>query len=803
MNRNLLSIFSKKICMLLCFLTCVLINTELYATILFDFEDGTNSWVIESGFTTGPVWNTEYSYGGSGSIYYERDFTHGDSGYARREWGTAPSTNLSSIFAPGHILSMWVRTPDDLVESHTWIKLEIFSRTSSWTWAGSNSAEGELSAATWYNLTLDYSYIADVSDVNDIGFAITSWNDDYTGRVYVDLVEILGTNSVPEPVKTLSATFSGIGAALTWQAPNNSDYWGVMIRYSTNDYPADETDGDLFCYKPGNRTQTDATNHVGLTGGKTYYYTVFAMNTYSNYSGTNNGTKASGTMTTQTNFQVTRFKKAEQEIVRYGEKGKIAYNAMKLYWKKPNVDLGFIDYKLYRAREPLTMANINNASAAGLTCFNISDGNVSSYIDKSLDSFADKYYYALLTVFGGIKKSLTQNVSSLTYDPDESYGWAYKNIKPVYIWKEAEDYTNISNCQTDDHDNASGGKLIEAIQSEADGAYIEYNVNLPADMINAYLYLRNASGGDYSYLTVAVDGLDKITDWAIEPKSSDWYTFNFQDTRIGDGTLAKGKHFIRVSSKLRETINLDGFFIYDNIYEDFEPENELEAGSIILPDNVDVKVREIKIDYNAKKKVMQDPYYTAADKNPLIKNPQAVSAYEIAFTGEADILFNKLLSLSLDYCDEDIPTGVREKDLKVFYWNGDTWHKIGGDLNTDENLVDVQINHLGLFALYAGKDDDIDFKWSFNPFAPNGQGDYQRTTMSFYLPEDAVVTIKLFNLSGQLIRTLIEQDLLSGPVSIEWDGRDDSERNVPVGIYIYQVEGINDKVYNGTITILR
>ena len=97
---------------------------------------------------------------------------------------------------------------------------------------------------------------------------------------------------------------------------------------------------------------------------------------------------------------------------------------------------------------------------------------------------------------------------------------------------------------------------------------------------------------------------------------------------------------------------------------------------------------------------------------------------------------------------------------------------------------------------------DIDFKWSYNPFAPDGVGNYQKTTMSFYLPVRSVVRISIYNLSGRLVRVLLEEDLFPGPINVECDGRDDKEKYVPIGVYIFQVEGVGE-VRKGTITVLR
>lgn len=73
-----------------------------------------------------------------------------------------------------------------------------------------------------------------------------------------------------------------------------------------------------------------------------------------------------------------------------------------------------------------------------------------------------------------------------------------------------------------------------------------------------------------------------------------------------------------------------------------------------------------------------------------------------------------------------------------------------------------------------------------NPFNP-------RTYISFDLAESAVVELRIFNLRGQLIRTIFHDMLDAGNYRFVWDGRDSQNRKVSSGLYFYQLRcpGIN------------
>jgi hypothetical protein len=67
-----------------------------------------------------------------------------------------------------------------------------------------------------------------------------------------------------------------------------------------------------------------------------------------------------------------------------------------------------------------------------------------------------------------------------------------------------------------------------------------------------------------------------------------------------------------------------------------------------------------------------------------------------------------------------------------------------------------------------------------NPFNPS-------TTINFSLPQAAKVKLVIFNLLGQQIRTLVNDEFTAGDHSIQWDGKDNKGMIVGSGIYFYQL----------------
>jgi hypothetical protein len=67
-----------------------------------------------------------------------------------------------------------------------------------------------------------------------------------------------------------------------------------------------------------------------------------------------------------------------------------------------------------------------------------------------------------------------------------------------------------------------------------------------------------------------------------------------------------------------------------------------------------------------------------------------------------------------------------------------------------------------------------------NPFNPS-------TTISFSLPKESYVSLKIYNILGQEVADLINDYLTAGVKKVVWDGRDLSGSLAPSGTYIYRV----------------
>ena len=71
-----------------------------------------------------------------------------------------------------------------------------------------------------------------------------------------------------------------------------------------------------------------------------------------------------------------------------------------------------------------------------------------------------------------------------------------------------------------------------------------------------------------------------------------------------------------------------------------------------------------------------------------------------------------------------------------------------------------------------------------NPFNPV-------TNIAYSIIDAGNVTIEVYNLRGQLVKTLVNETKETGNHTAIWNGTDNSKKNVSSGIYFYKMKSSN------------
>ncbi|MCH7761156.1 lamin tail domain-containing protein, partial [candidate division TA06 bacterium] len=100
-----------------------------------------------------------------------------------------------------------------------------------------------------------------------------------------------------------------------------------------------------------------------------------------------------------------------------------------------------------------------------------------------------------------------------------------------------------------------------------------------------------------------------------------------------------------------------------------------------------------------------------------------------------------------------------------------------------QNSKETVVNLSPVVQLFASPD----------PFSPDGDGMNDETVISFELPfQMAKVRLLVYDRTGRVRKALIDQELRGSQESVNWDGRDNGGKILPIGVYILLLEATDD-----------
>ena len=83
-----------------------------------------------------------------------------------------------------------------------------------------------------------------------------------------------------------------------------------------------------------------------------------------------------------------------------------------------------------------------------------------------------------------------------------------------------------------------------------------------------------------------------------------------------------------------------------------------------------------------------------------------------------------------------------------------------------------------------------------NPFNP-------QTTIDYQLPAKAFVTLKIYDMLGKEVRTLVNENIPAGKHSVVWDGKNELDESVASGIYFCQLNVKDEFLHTKKLLLLK
>jgi hypothetical protein len=143
--------------------------------------------------------------------------------------------------------------------------------------------------------------------------------------------------------------------------------------------------------------------------------------------------------------------------------------------------------------------------------------------------------------------------------------------------------------------------------------------------------------------------------------------------------------------------------------------------------------------------------------------------------------------IETSYLDPAVPNGTYCYNVRAVYSGG-----YQSALSTDAVIEHVQTNsnevlipaNTELIGIYP------------NPFNPE-------TTISYSLNEDSRVSLFIYNIKGQKVRSLVNGQIQAGYHTVTWNGKNENGENVSSGIYFSIFDATNkEKDYTSVKKII-
>lgn len=179
---------------------------------------------------------------------------------------------------------------------------------------------------------------------------------------------------------------------------------------------------------------------------------------------------------------------------------------------------------------------------------------------------------------------------------------------------------------------------------------------------------------------------------------------------------------------------------------------------------------------------------------------QVGQAHSLSIRPELELLGAN--ALGLYYTESDLSPiagySADEEALQVFRWDSTAhqWLPLQSVVDTAVNVVSAAITETGVYTLFAAQlptdvpEDDshgsLPYRFELSQNFPNPFNPV--TTIEYSLPERSRVSIEVFNVVGQKVRTLVDRMESAGTYTISWDSRNGSGIPVATGVYLYRFQ---------------
>lgn len=483
------------------------------------------------------------------------------------------------------------------------------------------------------------------------------------------------------------------------------------------------------------------------------------------------------------------------------------YNHITLKWNYP--DNSEIDYyKIFRAKDsisaltrysPFLYSHPADIPFLSQQCFDIDDSIICYYEWRAFDSIGSNtqqytvrsvdegvcYWITAVNKFGieselsSIIKSmptpeLTKDIVAIIGSTDNENDYVYEDSLVIYFNQLLEDYNYDIYKWTDSN-------LVSINCSTGTCVNWEDLAKYKLILINEYplpKILTEESESQNKLFTKLSDLGNNIAFFGI-PSGNEHISISTRCDSVYYSKLSFERNYMGI-----EQTELITWF---GSYETFDATDILGGFNAAVPYSTSLPELRIK---------SEPSFY-----KPFIKQLFAFDNYipftpAFTTTGNSTVLYTYKSAFPETSELHGKPVGIakQNRNNQIFTFGFHLWAM---ELQTAKNLIQYLFNKQSQHYPAYNIPSNVTLNQNYpNPFNAT-------TNISFSLPAKYTVTVEVFNILGQKIKTLLPlKNLDAGTHRVSWDGRNEQNNNVSTGIYFYRLK-IDEYTFTNKMVLLK
>ena len=132
---------------------------------------------------------------------------------------------------------------------------------------------------------------------------------------------------------------------------------------------------------------------------------------------------------------------------------------------------------------------------------------------------------------------------------------------------------------------------------------------------------------------------------------------------------------------------------------------------------------------------------------------------------------------------------IHEGAVGIYRWEDNRWTYLTTYLDLGRNMATAFVQRLGTYQLRRVRPTDIETLPTSNDLSQGFPNPFNsEVSIQYQIAQEGIVDLSIYNILGQLVRTIVEGYQPAGRYIVHWDGKDMNGIEVASGLYLYRLK---------------